>query len=175
MTLPALKSVVVTGDLDPVVSVAITGDATDEASAKNLADVVRGLVAMVSMQGGQKPELKQLASAVSVTTDAQFDISGRPKSIFSIWKKMQAKNVPFEEIYDVLAVRIVFEPVPGIPEKTQCWNIYSIITDSYLPKPDRLRDWVSRPKPNGYEALHVTVMGPEGQWVEVQIQKQTDG
>jgi GTP diphosphokinase / guanosine-3',5'-bis(diphosphate) 3'-diphosphatase len=99
----------------------------------------------------------------------QFDISGRPKSIFSIWKKMQAKNVPFEEIYDVLAVRIVFEPIEGIPEKTQCWNIYSIITDSYLPKPDRLRDWVSRPKPNGYEALHVTVMGPEGQWVEVQI------
>lgn len=98
-----------------------------------------------------------------------FDISGRPKSIFSIWKKMQSKNVPFEEIYDVLAVRIVFEPVPGIPEKTQCWNIYSIITDSYLPKPDRLRDWVSRPKPNGYEALHVTVMGPEGTWVEVQI------
>lgn len=98
-----------------------------------------------------------------------FDISGRPKSIFSIWNKMQAKNVPFEEIYDVLAIRIVFEPAPGIPEKTQCWNIYSIITDSYLPKPDRLRDWVSRPKPNGYEALHVTVMGPEGQWIEVQI------
>ena len=98
-----------------------------------------------------------------------FDISGRPKSIFSIWKKMQAKNVPFEEIYDVLAVRIVFEPGPGIPEKTQCWNIYSAITDSYLPKPDRLRDWVSRPKPNGYEALHVTVMGPEGKWVEIQI------
>ncbi len=98
-----------------------------------------------------------------------FDISGRPKSIFSIWKKMQAKNVPFEEIYDVLAVRIVFESKDGIPEKTQCWNIYSMITDSYLPKPDRLRDWVSRPKPNGYEALHVTVMGPEGKWVEVQI------
>lgn len=99
----------------------------------------------------------------------KFDISGRPKSIFSIWKKMQSKNVPFEEIYDVLAVRVVFEPVPDIPEKTQCWNIYSMITDTYLPKPDRLRDWVSRPKPNGYEALHVTVMGPEGKWVEVQI------
>jgi GTP diphosphokinase / guanosine-3',5'-bis(diphosphate) 3'-diphosphatase len=98
-----------------------------------------------------------------------FDISGRPKSIFSIWTKMQSKNVPFEEIYDVLAVRIVFEPLPGIPEKTTCWSIYSTITDSYLPKPDRLRDWVSRPKPNGYEALHVTVMGPEGRWVEVQI------
>lgn len=103
------------------------------------------------------------------TAGLKFDISGRPKSIFSIWKKMQSKNVPFEEIYDVLAVRIVFEPAPDIPEKTQCWNIYSVITDSYLPKPDRLRDWVSRPKPNGYEALHVTVMGPEGKWVEVQI------
>jgi GTP diphosphokinase / guanosine-3',5'-bis(diphosphate) 3'-diphosphatase len=99
----------------------------------------------------------------------KFDINGRPKSIYSIWKKMQSKNVPFEEVYDVLAVRIVFEPAPGIPEKTQCWNIYSMITDTYLPKPDRLRDWVSRPKPNGYEALHVTVMGPEGKWVEVQI------
>ena len=99
----------------------------------------------------------------------KFDISGRPKSIFSIWKKMQSKNVPFEEIYDVLAIRIVFEPAPGIPEKTQCWNIYSMITDTYLPKPDRLRDWISRPKPNGYEALHLTVMGPEGKWVEVQI------
>jgi len=89
--------------------------------------------------------------------------------VFSIWQKMQAKGVPFEEIYDVLAVRIVFEPMPGIPEKTQCWSIYSTITDSYMPKPDRLRDWVSRPKPNGYEALHVTVMGPDGKWVEVQI------
>ncbi len=99
----------------------------------------------------------------------QFDISSRPKSVFSIWKKMQSKNVPFEEIYDVLAVRIVFDPITDIPEKTQCWNIYSMITDSYTPKPDRLRDWVSRPKPNGYEALHVTVMGPDGKWVEVQI------
>ncbi|HUU99417.1 MAG TPA: RelA/SpoT family protein [Bacteroidales bacterium] len=102
-------------------------------------------------------------------TGLKYDISGRPKSIFSIWKKMQSKNVPFEEIYDVLAVRIVFEPVPGISEKTTCWNIYSTITDIYLPKPDRLRDWISRPKPNGYEALHLTVMGPEGRWIEVQI------
>jgi guanosine-3',5'-bis(diphosphate) 3'-pyrophosphohydrolase len=103
------------------------------------------------------------------TAGYMFDISGRPKSIFSIWKKMQSKNVPYEEIYDVLAVRIVFEPSPDVSEKTQCWNIYSIITDTYLPKPDRLRDWISRPKPNGYEALHLTVMGPEGKWVEVQV------
>ena len=98
-----------------------------------------------------------------------FDITGRPKSIYSIWKKMQTKNVPFEEIYDILAVRIVFEPMKGVSEKTTCWNIYSIITDIYMPKPDRLRDWVSRPKANGYEALHLTVMGPHGRWVEVQI------
>jgi len=99
----------------------------------------------------------------------EFDITGRPKSIYSIWKKMQTKNIPFEEIYDVLAVRIVFEAREGVSEKTTCWNIYSLITDIYMPKPDRLRDWVSRPKANGYEALHLTVMGPHGRWVEVQI------
>lgn len=98
-----------------------------------------------------------------------FDISGRPKSIYSIWNKMQQKDIPFEEVYDLLAIRIVFEPLPGIPEKTQCWNIYSLITDTYMPKPDRIRDWVSTPKANGYEALHVTVMGPSGNWVEIQI------
>lgn len=102
----------------------------------------------------------------------KFDISGRFKSIYSIWKKMQTKNIPFEEVYDLLAVRIVFEPNPDTSEKTQCWQIYSIITDIYTPKPDRLRDWISRPKPNGYEALHLTVMGPGGRWVEVQIRSQ---
>lgn len=101
--------------------------------------------------------------------EIKFEISGRPKSIYSIWKKMQNKNVSFEEIYDLLAIRIIFEPYPHIPEKTQCWNIYSIITDIYKPKPDRLRDWISTPKANGYEALHCTVMGDQGQWVEVQI------
>ena len=99
----------------------------------------------------------------------EFDISGRPKSIYSIWNKMQTKNIHFEEVYDLLAIRIVFEPLPSIPEKTQCWNIYSLITDIYMPKPDRIRDWVSTPKANGYEALHATVMGPNGKWVEVQI------
>ncbi|MCA1756508.1 MAG: RelA/SpoT family protein [Bacteroidales bacterium] len=98
-----------------------------------------------------------------------FDINGRPKSIYSVWKKMQTKNVPFEEIYDILAVRIVFDPAENISEKSTCWNIYSLITDIYMPKPDRLRDWISRPKANGYEALHLTVMGPHGRWVEVQI------
>ncbi|MFW6218851.1 MAG: RelA/SpoT family protein [Bacteroidota bacterium] len=101
--------------------------------------------------------------------DITFEISGRPKSIYSIWNKMQTKNLPFEEVYDLLAIRIIFDPVNGIPEKTQCWNIYSMITDIYMPKPDRIRDWVSTPKANGYEALHATVMGPTGKWVEVQI------
>lgn len=101
-----------------------------------------------------------------------FDISGRFKSIYSIWKKMQLKNIPFEEVYDLLAVRIVFEPGPEMSERAQCWQIYSLITDIYTPKPDRLRDWISRPKSNGYEALHLTVMGPEGRWVEVQVRSQ---
>ena len=98
-----------------------------------------------------------------------FTISGRPKSIYSIWNKMQAKNVTFDEIYDLLAVRIVFKTKEGISEKRQCFDILSLITDIYTPKPDRIRDWITIPKANGYEALHVTVMGPKGHWVEVQI------
>ncbi len=99
----------------------------------------------------------------------RYDISGRPKSINSVYSKMQTKKVKFEEIYDLFAIRVVFEPNPQIPEKVQCWNIYSLITDIYMPKPERIRDWVSTPKANGYEALHGTVMGPNGKWVEVQI------
>jgi GTP diphosphokinase / guanosine-3',5'-bis(diphosphate) 3'-diphosphatase len=99
----------------------------------------------------------------------KFDISGRSKSIYSIYEKMQQKNISFEEIYDLFAIRVVFDPKPEIPEKTQCWDIYSNITDIYPPKPDRIRDWVSTPKANGYEALHTTVMGPNGKWMEVQI------
>ena len=102
----------------------------------------------------------------------EFDIKGRPKSIYSIWSKMQKKQIPFDEIYDLLALRIVFKPKEGITEKAQCWSIYSMITDIYKPKPDRLRDWVSVPKANGYEALHATFMGPNGQWVEIQIRSE---
>ena len=101
-----------------------------------------------------------------------FEISGRVKSLYSIWSKMQRKQIPFEEIYDLFAIRIVFKPLPFPSEKTQCWQIYSTITDIYTPKPDRLRDWISMPKANGYEALHSTVMGPDGVWVEVQIRTQ---
>jgi guanosine-3',5'-bis(diphosphate) 3'-pyrophosphohydrolase len=96
------------------------------------------------------------------------DIYGRPKSIHSIWNKMKKKNIPFEEVYDLFAVRIILESLPE-QEKAECWKAYSIVTDLYRPNPDRLRDWVSSPKGNGYESLHTTVMGPKGQWVEVQI------
>ena len=101
-----------------------------------------------------------------------YEISGRVKSVYSIWSKMQRKQISFEEIYDLFAIRIVFKPLPFPSEKTQCWQIYSTITDIYTPKPDRLRDWISMPKANGYEALHATVMGPDGVWVEVQIRTQ---
>ena len=82
---------------------------------------------------------------------------------------MESKGVAFEDIYDIYAVRIIFDPLPGVDEKNQCWDIYSAITDIYRIRPDRIRDWVSRPKANGYQALHLTVMGPDGQWVEIQI------
>ncbi|MDO5496775.1 MAG: RelA/SpoT family protein [Alistipes sp.] len=102
----------------------------------------------------------------------KYEISGRVKSVYSIWTKMVRKNIPLSEIYDLFAIRIVFQPLEFPSEKTQCWQIYSSITDIYTPKPDRLRDWISMPKANGYEALHSTVMGPDGIWVEVQIRTQ---
>ncbi|MVZ60942.1 RelA/SpoT family protein [Sphingobacterium humi] len=95
-------------------------------------------------------------------------VFGRPKSIHSIWNKMRKKSIPFEEVYDLFAIRIIID-TDDEKEKTECWKVYSIVTDLYRPNPDRLRDWVSSPKANGYESLHTTVMGPRGQWVEVQI------
>ena len=99
----------------------------------------------------------------------QYEMTARVKSVYSIWNKMRRKNIPFEEVYDLFAIRIVFKALPFPSEKTQCWQIYSCVTDIYTPKPDRLRDWISIPKSNGYEALHSTVMGPDGIWVEVQV------
>jgi len=98
----------------------------------------------------------------------KFKIFGRPKSIYSIYNKIKNKNVAFEEIYDIFAIRVVIDSEYE-NEKADCWKVYSIITDLYHPNPDRLRDWISTPKSNGYESLHTTVMGPEGKWVEVQI------
>jgi guanosine-3',5'-bis(diphosphate) 3'-pyrophosphohydrolase len=96
------------------------------------------------------------------------DVYGRPKSIHSIWTKMRKKNIPFDEVYDLFAIRIILNSKPE-NEKSDCWKAYSIVTDLYHPNPDRLRDWISSPRANGYESLHTTVMGPRGQWVEVQI------
>ncbi len=101
--------------------------------------------------------------------DMSYEMKARVKSVYSIWKKMEKKGVPFEEVYDLFAVRIIFESSPTIPDKNRCWEIYSAITDIYRNRPDRIRDWVSNPKSNGYQALHLTVMGPDGEWVEVQI------
>ncbi|MFT4094017.1 MAG: RelA/SpoT family protein [Niabella sp.] len=97
-----------------------------------------------------------------------FEIYGRPKNIHSIWNKMKKKHVTFEEVYDLFAIRIILDSPPE-KEKEDCWKVYSLITDEYTPSIERLRDWVSNPKANGYEALHTTVMGPRGKWVEVQI------
>ena len=97
-----------------------------------------------------------------------FDIKARTKSISSIWRKMQFKDIPFEEVFDIFAIRIILE-TPVELEKPDCWRIYSIVTDYYQPSPERLRDWISTPRANGYESLHTTVMSPNGKWIEVQI------
>ena len=99
----------------------------------------------------------------------EYEMRARVKSVYSIWNKMEKKKVDLHEIYDIFAVRIIFEIYPGMDEKKQCWDIYSAITDIYKLRPDRIRDWVSRPKSNGYQALHLTVMGPDGKWIEIQI------
>jgi GTP pyrophosphokinase len=97
-----------------------------------------------------------------------YNIKSRSKSIYSIWQKMKKQNIPFEEVYDIFAIRLIID-VPIEQEKTACWAVYSIVTDFYRSNMDRLRDWINTPKSNGYESLHTTVMGPGGKWVEVQI------
>ncbi len=127
---------------------------------------------IASTQVAREEMIKRFTEPIIATLDRdgiKYEIAGRIKSAYSIWNKMQRKGVSFEEIYDLYAIRIVFDPVQFPSEKTQCWQIYSSITDIYTPNPERLRDWISMPKDNGYEALHVTVMGPDGAWMEVQI------
>jgi len=99
----------------------------------------------------------------------KFTISKRTKTPYSIWRKMQNKGIQFDQIYDLFAIRIIFEPKEGITERQQCYDIFSLISADYISKPDRLRDWVGRPKSNGYEALHCTLMSTLGNWMEVQI------
>jgi len=100
-----------------------------------------------------------------------FQIKARTKSISSIWKKMKSKEIPFDEVYDIFAIRIILD-TPVELEKPDAWRVYSIVTDFYQPSPDRLRDWISTPRANGYESLHTTVMSPTGKWVEVQIRSE---
>ena len=101
-------------------------------------------------------------------TNLDFEIYGRPKSIHSIWNKIKKQGVSFNEVYDLFAIRIIINSTLE-NEKSDCWKVYSVIADAYNPRPERLRDWLSNPKSNGYEALHTTVLGPQGRWVEVQI------
>lgn len=116
--------------------------------------------------------LKPIKKGIKKKYDIKnFRVFGRAKSVSSISNKLKAKQVPFEEIYDLFAIRIIVD-VPIGDEKSVCWSMYSIITDSYTPVPERLKDWISTPKSNGYESLHTTVMGPQGRFVEVQIRSE---
>ena len=112
--------------------------------------------------------IKPIEKMLKMQPHLKYRIKGRTKSINSIWQKMKKQQRPFEQIYDLFAIRIIIDSEPQ-NEKSECWHVYSIIADMYTPNPHRLRDWLSVPKSNGYESLHTTVMGPEGRWVEVQI------
>ena len=118
--------------------------------------------------------IKDISDVLKKSLDSEgvdYIIKGRPKSIYSIRRKMRAQNVTFDEVYDKFALRIVYKADPH-EEKFIAWKIYSIVTDHYRPSPSRLRDWISSPKSTGYEALHITVMGPKGRWVEVQVRSE---
>ncbi|MBG6111221.1 GTP pyrophosphokinase [Flavobacterium sp. CG_9.10] len=122
----------------------------------------------------QDAYIADISEVLKTSLDAEevdYIIKGRPKSIYSIRRKMKAQNVSFDEVYDKFALRIVYKSNPH-DEKFIAWKIYSIVTDHYRPSPSRLRDWISSPKSTGYEALHITVMGPKGRWVEVQVRSE---
>lgn len=124
-----------------------------------------------SVRVTQTKFIKQFTQPIREELDnlkIKYEIRSRPKSVYSVWNKMRTQNIPFEEVYDLFAVRIIIDASPET-EKAICWQVYSIVTDYYTPNPDRLRDWISTPKANGYESLHTTVMAKNGQWVEVQI------
>ncbi len=114
-------------------------------------------------------EMKERITRILAPTQLKYELTSREKSPYSTFKKIDKKHIPFEDIYDLVALRIIFEPRPDIPEKTQCWFIYILLTEHFLPLRERTRDWVSTPKVNGYEALHCTLLDKNGQWVEVQI------
>ena len=122
----------------------------------------------------QDTYINDISAILKTSLDAEgveYIIKGRPKSIYSIHRKMKAQHVSFDEVYDKFALRIVYKATPH-DEKFIAWKIYSVVTDHYRPSPSRLRDWISSPKSTGYEALHITVMGPKGRWVEVQVRSE---
>lgn len=123
-------------------------------------------------EAGREDLFQRFAEPLKARFDAMglsYEMKARVKGCFSIWRKMQTKGIPFEEVYDLFAVRIIFDSSDGYPEKNRCWDIYTAITEAYRNRPERLRDWISTPKGNGYQALHLTVLGPDAQWIEVQI------
>ena len=121
-----------------------------------------------SREDYMKNFISPITKSLNSNPHIKYRIKGRTKSIHSIWQKMKRQKRPFEGIYDIFAIRIIIDSKPE-NEKSECWQVYSLVTDLYTPNPHRLRDWLSVPKSNGYESLHTTVMGPEGRWVEVQI------
>src|SRR5260221_1437198 len=138
---------------------------TDYPTYKDIADKID------ETKASRNRFIKQFVQPVKDELDllkVECEIKSIPKSIFSIFNKMRKQNIPFEEVYDLFAIRIILD-TPVDQEKNFCWQVYSIVTDYYTPNPDRLRDWISTPKGNGYESLHTTVMAKNGQWVEVQI------
>jgi len=120
----------------------------------------------------REKEIEEFIAPIRKKLDASnisYHTVAKPKTVYSLWNIMQQENITFDEISNILTVRIIIHPAEDKSEKAQCWDVYSLLTDIYVPKPERIRDWISSPKSNGYEALHVTVMGPNGHWMEVQV------
>ena len=133
-------------------------------------DRISGLIRQ--SEAGREMVYNDFASPILKRLDAMglsYEAKARLKSVYSIWRKMDTKHIPFEEVYDLYAMRIIFDTPEGESEKEMCYRIYVALTDLYRPHPERTRDWIANPKANGYQALHVTLMGPDGNWIEVQI------
>ena len=132
-------------------------------------DIMDKLSVSMAQRGDAIDHFVSPLSGILSQLGYKFLIAKRIKTPYSIWRKMQIKGIPYDQIYDIFAIRIIFDPKPDSDERTQCFHIYTSITQNYLSKSDRIRDWTNKPKPNGYESLHCTLMGPMGNWIEVQI------
>jgi GTP pyrophosphokinase len=134
-------------------------------------DIVSKIKETKEEQDAYIKTISDIISASLKEEGIEFTMKGRPKSIYSIRRKMKVQSVTFDEVYDKFALRIIYKSNPH-DEKFIAWKIYSVVTDHYRPSPSRLRDWISSPKSTGYEALHITVMGPKGRWVEIQVRSE---